>query len=117
MLRVPPIRRPLFRRNTALILNGILATCYILNWMYTAGPRDWFIGTLIIASLNRSLALYWIERSLFTFLSSLTWQMFCAGLLVGFLWSVGPYWPGGIKFITVLIAWSITLLSLYPISK
>lgn len=110
-------RRLLFRRKTALILNGILITCYITIFVYAPGPRDWFIGTLMLASLNRSLALYWIERNPLTFLSSLTWQMFCAGLLVGFLWSVGPYWPGGIKVITSLIATFIALMSLYPTSR
>ena len=111
------IPRPLFRRKTALILNGILITAYITIFVYAAGPWDKFIGFLMLASLNRSLVLYWVSRSLSTFLSSLTWQMFCAGVLTGLLWSVGKYWPSGVKIIVPLIASFIALMSLYPISK
>ena len=104
-------------RKTALILNVILITAYITIYVYAARPRDWFIGFLMLASLNRSLGLYWVSRSLSTFLISLTWQMFCAGALTGLLWFVGPYWPTGVMFITCLIATIIIWMSLHPIRK
>ena len=104
-------------QRTALILNGILITAYIVIYVYAAGVRDWFIGVLILASLNRSLGLYWLSRRLSTFLWSLVWQMFCAGVLTGFLWYVAPYWPDGVLFVVCFLAVLVVWMSLYPVRR